>query len=32
VILEQTITINSATKADLYELIQQLENYLNLAV
>ncbi len=32
VILEQTITINSATKADLFELIKQLENYLNLAV
>jgi hypothetical protein len=32
VILEQTITSNSATKADLYELINQLENYLNLAV
>ena len=32
VILEQTITINSATKADLFELIKQLENYLNPAV
>jgi hypothetical protein len=32
VILEQTITITSATKADLHELLRQLENYLNLAV
>jgi hypothetical protein len=31
-IMKKTITINSATKADLYELIHQLENYLNLAV
>jgi hypothetical protein len=32
VILEQTITITSATKADLHELLRQLENYLSLAV
>jgi len=32
VILEQTITTTSATKADLRELLRQLENYLNLAV
>jgi hypothetical protein len=32
VILEQTITLTSATKADLHELLRQLENYLNLAV
>jgi hypothetical protein len=32
VILEQTITVTSATKADLHELLRQLENYLNLAV
>ena len=32
VILQQTITVNSASKADLYELINQLENYLNLAI
>jgi hypothetical protein len=32
VILEQTITITSATKADLHKLLRQLENYLNLAV
>jgi hypothetical protein len=32
VILKQTITVTSATKADLHELLRQLENYLNLAV
>ena len=32
VILEQTITVTSATKADLHELLRQLENYLTLAV
>jgi len=32
VILEQTVTTMSATKADLHELLRQLENYLNLAV
>jgi hypothetical protein len=32
VILEQTITVNSATTADLRELLHQLENYLHLAV
>jgi DDE superfamily endonuclease len=32
VILERTITTTSATKADLHELLRQLENYLNLAV
>ena len=32
VILDQTITVTSATKADLHELLRQLENYLNLAV
>lgn len=32
VILEQTITTKSATKADLHELLRQLENYLSLAV
>ena len=32
VILEQTITVNSANKADLRELLRQLENYLHLAV
>jgi hypothetical protein len=31
-ILEQTTTVTSATKADLHELLRQLENYLNLAV
>jgi hypothetical protein len=30
-ILQKTITTTSATKADLYQLLQQLENYLNLA-
>jgi hypothetical protein len=32
VILEQTITTTSATKADLHELLRQLENYLSLAI
>ena len=32
VILEQTITVHSTTKADLRELLHQLENYLHLAV
>jgi hypothetical protein len=32
VILEQTITLTSPTKADLLELARQLETYLNLAV
>jgi len=32
VILEQTITTMSATKADLHELLRQLEHYLSLAV
>jgi hypothetical protein len=32
VILEQTITLKSATKADMYELVHLLENYLILAV
>jgi len=32
IILEKTITVTSATKADLHELLRQLENYLNLAV
>jgi hypothetical protein len=32
VILEQAITTTSATKADLHELLRQLENYLSLAV
>jgi hypothetical protein len=32
VILEQTITATSATKADLHQLLRQLENYLSLAV
>ncbi len=30
-ILQKTITPMSATKADLYELLSQLQNYLNLA-
>ena len=32
VILEQTITLNSATKADMCDIIRLLENYLHLAV
>jgi hypothetical protein len=31
-ILDQSITTTSATKADLHQLLEQLENYLNLAV
>jgi hypothetical protein len=32
VILEQTMTLTSPSKADLIELARQLETYLNLAV